>query len=219
MAVPKEKTKARIKALYPKTNLTQQRMDAIAAKLSEKLADDADDDAIDAVINDFNDIMPIEEIAKNDDRIRTLTRKAADVTEKKPNAKNPEKEEKAESNDDDPMSILLNEMKSIKTELAAFKAKDEQKSLEERFRSDERLKDVPAALLKGRIPKDETSFDEAIDEIVSDWAELSGSVTQTREKSKLSAFGKDTPPAGSGGGEAKQVSDKEADEVAKKLVR
>lgn len=72
MAVEKAKVIARLKALFPKANLSQTRLDAIADKLAKKPADDADDAAIDAVINDFNDVLSIEDIAKGDDRTRTL---------------------------------------------------------------------------------------------------------------------------------------------------
>ncbi|MBS3993122.1 MAG: hypothetical protein KGZ87_05350 [Bacteroidetes bacterium] len=72
MAVKPEIIKARLKALFPKANLSQKRLDAIADKLAKKPADDADDAAIDVVINDFNDVISIEEIAKDDDRARTL---------------------------------------------------------------------------------------------------------------------------------------------------
>lgn len=217
MAVQIQAVKDRIKALFPKTNLTQQRLTAIAGKLAQKPADDADDDAIDQVINDFNDVMSIEDIAKNDDRIRTLTKKATESSEKKVETKS-EKKEEGDEKGDDPMSIILNELKSLKTELTEIKTKDHQKSIEERFRSDERLKGIPASMLKGRVPKDDESFDQSVEELVSDWDEVSGQIQQTKEKSKLGAFGKDTPPAGGGSGDTKQVSEKEADEIAKRLL-
>lgn len=72
MAVKPEQIKARLKVLFPKANLSQKRIDAIAAKLCLKPADDADDVAIDAVVNDANDFMSFEDIAKDDDRVRTL---------------------------------------------------------------------------------------------------------------------------------------------------
>ncbi|QYS85416.1 hypothetical protein JJC03_09205 [Flavobacterium oreochromis] len=75
MAVPKVKVIERLKALFPKANLSQKRLDALADKLATKPADDADDSAIDDVINDFNQILSIEEIAKDDDRLRTLESK------------------------------------------------------------------------------------------------------------------------------------------------
>lgn len=75
MAVEKSKVIARLKALFPKANLSQKRIDDISAKLCMKPADDADETAIDAVINDFNDILSYEAIAKEDDRVRTLEAK------------------------------------------------------------------------------------------------------------------------------------------------
>lgn len=76
MAVEKSRVIARIKTLFSKANLSQKRLDALADKLATKPADDADDAAIDAVINDFNSILSIDEIAREDDRVRTLETKA-----------------------------------------------------------------------------------------------------------------------------------------------
>ena len=68
----KQKIAGRLKALFPKANLSQKRIDAIADKLELKVADDADDSVIDDVVNQANDFMDFEAIAKEDDRIRTL---------------------------------------------------------------------------------------------------------------------------------------------------
>ena len=75
MAVKPEQIKVRVKAKYPNANLSTKRLDALAAKLATKPADDADDAAIDLVLEDFNGILSFEEIAKEDDRVRTLENK------------------------------------------------------------------------------------------------------------------------------------------------
>lgn len=75
MAVKPEQIKASVKAKYPNANLSTKRLDALAAKLANKPADDADDAAIDLVLEDFNGILSFEEIAKEDDRVRTLENK------------------------------------------------------------------------------------------------------------------------------------------------
>ena len=98
MAVKPEIIKARLKALFPKANLSQKRLDAIADKLAKKPADDANDDAIDVVINEFNDVMSIEEIAKDDDRARTL--EADNKAKAELIAKKGGKKEEEEDNDD-----------------------------------------------------------------------------------------------------------------------
>lgn len=76
MAVKPEIIKARLKVLFPKANLSQKRIDAIAAKLAPMPADDADDAAVDAILNQANDFNSFEEIAREDDRVRTLEAKA-----------------------------------------------------------------------------------------------------------------------------------------------
>lgn len=76
MAVEKSKVINRLKVLFPKANLSQVRLNALADKLAKRPADDADDAAIDLVIYDFNEIMDINEIAKEDDRVRTLEAKS-----------------------------------------------------------------------------------------------------------------------------------------------
>jgi hypothetical protein len=86
MAVKPEVIKARLKALFPKANLSQKRLDAIAAKLAPMPADDADDAAVDAVVNQANDFNSFDEIAREDDRVRTLEEKAGKPTPPTPPA-------------------------------------------------------------------------------------------------------------------------------------
>src|SRR5690606_33501808 len=68
----KAKIAGRLKALFPKANLSTKRIDAITAKLESKVSDDADDAAIDEIVNQANDFMDFEALAKEDDRVRTL---------------------------------------------------------------------------------------------------------------------------------------------------
>lgn len=75
MAVKPELIKARLKIKYPKANLSNDRIDEISARLCKLPEDDADDAAVDAVLDQADAIMPFEDIAKNDDTIRTLKRK------------------------------------------------------------------------------------------------------------------------------------------------
>ena len=62
----------RLKALFPKANLSTKRIDVITAKLESKVSDNADETAIDEILNQANDFMDFEAVAKEDDRIRTL---------------------------------------------------------------------------------------------------------------------------------------------------
>lgn len=76
MAVKPEVIKARLKVLFPKANLSTKRLDELSARLATKPADDADETAIDGVINSANDFYSFEEIAREDDIKRTLEQKA-----------------------------------------------------------------------------------------------------------------------------------------------
>lgn len=66
------KIAGRLKVLFPKANLSTKRIDVITAKLESKVSDDADDAAIDEIVNQANDFMDFDALAKEDDRIRTL---------------------------------------------------------------------------------------------------------------------------------------------------
>jgi hypothetical protein len=66
------KIAGRLKALFPKANLSTKRIDVITAKLESKVSDGADDTAIDEIVNQANDFMDFEALAKEDDRVRTL---------------------------------------------------------------------------------------------------------------------------------------------------
>ncbi|MBF7090459.1 hypothetical protein IUY40_02725 [Flavobacterium sp. ALJ2] len=95
MAVKPEIIKARLKVLFPKANLSTKRLDVYAAKLAPKPADDADDEAIDAIINDYNEVIDFAVVAAEDDRIRTLEadKKKAEEAVKNKGGKEEEEEE------------------------------------------------------------------------------------------------------------------------------
>lgn len=78
----KAKIKSRLKAKYSGVNLSTKRIDAIADRLSKKLTDESEESEIDQVLEDANEVYPFADIAKDDDRIRTLeSKKPADPKE------------------------------------------------------------------------------------------------------------------------------------------
>jgi len=140
MAVDKVKVIARLKALFPKANLSQQRLDAIADKLAKKPADDADDTAIDAVINDFNDVLSIEDIAKGDDRTRTLEaekKKADELATKKKDGGEEEKKDEVKIDDDAPAwaKALLKQNEKLTSDLESIKSGNVKQSKLEQAKS------------------------------------------------------------------------------------
>ena len=72
MPVEANRIKGKLKELFPKVNLSTKRLDEISARLAKKATDEADDTAIEQLVNDANDFMPFADIAKEDDKIRTL---------------------------------------------------------------------------------------------------------------------------------------------------
>jgi hypothetical protein len=72
MAVKPEKIKERLKAKWPKANLSQKRLDELAARLAPMPADEADDAAVDVVLDQANTFNSFEDIAREDDRVRQL---------------------------------------------------------------------------------------------------------------------------------------------------
>lgn len=91
MAVKKSKMVERFKALFPKINLSKERLNILMGKLSKKPDDKASDDEIDDVLTDFNETYPFEDILKNDDR----TRKSASDAKKKADEEAEEARKKA----------------------------------------------------------------------------------------------------------------------------
>lgn len=125
MAVDAKRVKDRLKELFPKANLSTKRLDEISARLAKKPAEDADDAAIDEVINNANDFFPFEEIAKEDDRIRTLEQKAKANTQQPPNTDGEDEDDdlKGDNSDDTPAwaKAILADNKKLAEDLKALK--------------------------------------------------------------------------------------------------
>lgn len=192
MAVEVSRVKARLKAKFPKANLSKERIDAIAAKLAKKPEDDADDDAIDEILQDFNDnsAMTFEEIAKNDDRLRTLEA-----------SKKPEKTEKIETVDDDNDDTPAWAKKLVQR-MDSFETSQKQGSLSTRFNNDDRLKSIPEFMKKGFIPSSEEEYEEKVTELASNYEKFA-------EQHKLDTLPKDKPVGSQDklkSGEVKKIS-------------
>lgn len=84
MAVSTDKIKERFKVLFPTLNLSSKRLDELAARLAQKPADDADDAAVDQVINDANTYVPFSDLARTDDVVRDLQGKLDQKGKKTP---------------------------------------------------------------------------------------------------------------------------------------
>lgn len=212
MAVKPEKIKERLRILFPKANLSQKRIDEISAKLAKKPADDADDDAVDLVINDANDLMDFEAIAKEDDRIRTLEAKV-----KQPNPTNPGNTEdpkpEIKTGDDTPewAKALLQKVEAIeKGEIT----KSKQSSIVNAFNKSEVLKNLKPEIKESwlkRIPVTDDLTDEQISEQITSLENEYQALTQTSADNQ--SYSGPTPT----GNPNADISDKEIDNIVDSL--
>jgi hypothetical protein len=181
MAVEKSKVITRIKTLFPKANLSQKRLDALADKLASKPADDADDVAIDAVINDFNSVLSIDEIAREDDRVRTLDAKAnppvpapaPTPAPTNPQPTNPNPTDDVNQKLLDALTKLTGEVEAIKTGNVLQTKKQTASQLFEKSEVLKGLKDTLKPKWIDRINVDsETPIEDQIKELETEYSEL-----------------------------------------------
>src|SRR5205085_1187021 len=105
------------------------RMDAIADKLSAKITDE---NQIEAKLDELNDIMPFADIAKQDDRLRTLESKSKDKAEEKKEEHKGE-EKKEEKSDDQKTDETPAWAKKLFEEVEALKTEKRQTSINQKL--------------------------------------------------------------------------------------
>jgi ribosomal protein L12E/L44/L45/RPP1/RPP2 len=182
MAVKPEIIKARLKVLFPKANLSTKRLDVYAAKLAPKPADDADDEAIDAIINDYNEVIDFVAVAAEDDRARTLEaakNKADEAAKNKGGKKEEEEEEETEGMTPFEKKMLKN-FGMLKSDIDSIKSgnvlETQKQTALQSFEKSEILKGLKPEL-KGRWltridVNSETPIEDQIKELESEYSEL-----------------------------------------------
>lgn len=183
MAVKPEIIKARLKVLFPKANLSQKRLDVYTAKLAPKPADDADEATIDAIINDYNDVIDFVAVAQEDDRTRTLEadKKKAEELAVKKGGKDDEKED-VKIDDDAPAwaKALLKSNEKLTSDLESIKSgnvlETKKQTASQLFEKSEVLKGLKPELKDRWVNRidvnSETPFEDQIKELESEYSEL-----------------------------------------------
>ena len=196
-----QEIKGRLRELFPKANLSTIRISQYAEKLKAKLSEESTKEDVDNLIKDLNDLVDFEQVAKDDDRLRTYQKPQTKVEE----APKPSEEPK---NDDVPewAKALLTEVKTLREEKV-------QDTIQSKFRNHEALKGIPTEILD--LVKTPTTLDE-VDQFATTIADV---YKEKQIKEKLDSFGRDIPPQGEHTKkvEVKQASDKEVDDVFKNL--
>ena len=196
-----QEIKGRLRELFPKANLSTTRISQYAEKLKAKLSEESTKEDVDNLIKDLNDLVDFEQVAKDDDRLRTYQKP-------QPKAEEAPKPSDEPKNDDVPewAKALLTEVKTLREEKV-------QDTIQSKFRNHEALKGIPTEILD--LVKTPTTLDE-VDHFATTIADV---YKEKQIKEKLDSFGRDIPPQGehSKNVEVKQASDKEVDDVFKNL--
>jgi hypothetical protein len=182
----KARLKAKAKTLG--VNLSQKRIDAIADRLHKKFPDVSDDAEHDSLIEEFHEMQPLDELAKQDDRLRTLENKQ---TNPKPSDQTPpqditKKTGTETATGDDVPAWAKSLMQTVQT-LATEKSQSSIKS-----KIAEKLKDkVPEKFYSKRaLPEKEEDIDTFIQEVETDWTDL-------KQENNNLGFASNTPPGSS----------------------
>ncbi len=192
----KARLKAKAKALG--VNLSTTRIDAIAARLHAKNPDITEDADHDSRIDDFNDLQPLADIAKQDDRVRTL--------EAKTKAQPTDQDQDDTDDDDDDEPAEPKQKGKIKKKKSDQEPPSWAKSLIEtvnklntekvqtsmQARAKEKLKDVPEKFYAGRtLPEKDDDLDSFVENVNNDYTAFKQDLIN---KGLMSS----TPPAGGG---------------------
>jgi hypothetical protein len=199
--------KARLKAKYPGVNLSKERITAIADRLHKKFPDLTEEADHDAKLDELNELTPFDEIAKSDDKIRTLEAKskgqktpeelAAEEAARK-------KADDAKKGDDEPAWFKAYR-EATDAKLQAFENEKKQGTIKQQLQT--KLKDVPASIWSKRaMPESEDAIDAFVTEVQEDY------------KTDFVDKGLITPaPGGSKGGNTKPT-EKEVDALVDKII-
>ena len=172
MAVETKKVKERLKAFIATQtglNLSNTRIDELSARLAQKPADDADDAAIDLIINEANFYQPFTELAKLDDTMRTL--KANQKTP--PPAPDPVQDPEPDTNDLAKLiaAAVSQAITPISEKLNALESDKKVTSIKEKAKT--LLTEVPELYWKrAPLPEKEEDLDNWANEIKTDYTAL-----------------------------------------------
>lgn len=209
----KEKIIAALKAKFPAVNLSQKRLDEIAAKLEAKVTDETQ---IDAQLDAFNDFNPVAEIAKTDDRLRDQENKLKKLGQQKPPVKKKEEEEIVIDDDDKETPSwakkILESNKTLLGKVEALEGEKQQTTIKAKLA--EKLKDVPQFIWAKRIlPTKDDEIEAFITDVTTDYSAYTKEMT---EKGILNI-----PPPGAGGDkdeDVKKASKEEVDKVMETIM-
>lgn len=211
----KERLKAKLPDLKAQ-NLTEKRLNAIADRLHNKFPDLTEEADYDAKIDELNDLTPFAEIAKQDDRIRTLEKNPNPLPKKKPTPpkkENDGEEEGSDDTDDTPAwaKALIEQNKALATEVNNIKKEKALGSIKQK--AAEKLKEVPERFWnKLPLPEKEDEIETFVADVQSDY-------TAFKQELVNQGFSQVTPPYTSTGGKTKEATKEELKAITDKIIK
>ena len=172
-----QEIQGRLRLLYPKANLSSTRISQYAERLKAKLSEESTKEDVDNLIKDLNDLVDFEQVAKDDDRLRTY---------QKPQPKVEEAPKPIETPTDNPMLEML---KQLTDKIDKLESDKFQESVSGKFKSDKRLEGIPSLIVDKFVPNSFEDIDSTIESLVDTFKD-------EQIKSKLNSFGRDIPPQG-----------------------
>lgn len=207
----KEKIIQKIRELFPNVNLSKERLDAIADKLAAKITEE---DQIEERVNDLNEVVPFAEIAKQDDRVRTLEaevkKKAANPTDP-PNPTNDPPTDPPKPTDDTPKWAKTLLEKVEKLEAGKIATSRREKVLEKLKDADEKYRNrVLRDFDRMRIDSDE-DFETVLSDIESDFSDF-------KQLQSDIGLGNDSPFGAFGNLDKGKPSDSEVESIVDSIL-
>ena len=203
MAVEKGLVLTAIEAKLKGKSASKNFKENIAAKWAEKIENE---EGIQSFIDDREDVL-IEACSEADRRAVSAVKAATEKKEEKT-----EKKEETKKEDENPLNALLEEFKSLKTEITTLKQEKQAESLQSKFLNHKDIKGInlPASVKEKYVPSSDEDFDSAVESFTSDFKPLV-------EADALSAYGNDKP-TGSTDRKPAAETKKLSPEQAKKVV-
>lgn len=212
--VDKGKVRAAIEEKLKGKSLSKNFKDSIAEKWAAVIEDE---DSIADYIEDRLDILN-EASAEADRRAVAAVNKhkAENGTQQQQQQQQSAQHQDDDDGEDTPKwaKKLFAANEATNKRLDAFENSNKAASIESKFKNDERLKGIPASLIKRSIPQSEEEYETAVEELVNDYRPIA-------EALKLADFGNDAPPGGGvvapvAGGTSKPKVDPDVEKFAKK---
>lgn len=191
----KAQLKAKTKAAG--VNLSQKRIDAYADRLHKKNPDVKEVAEHDTLIDELDELVSFADVAKEDDRVRTLEAKSRPTTKKKPQEEDDEidDEETEESSSGKKQRDRTPAWaKALMEKVDRLEGEKRVTSIKEKIAEKLKGKEIPEKFYSKRaLPEKEEDLDTFVSEIETDWTELK------QENNNLGLAGSSAPASGSGG--------------------